>query len=124
MRRILQITLAVLALIPLGFGLMNLLGGAGRFLPDEAVTAAMDSQFRFQSAWYLGLVGLIVWIIPKIERERTVFTIIILSLFVGGLGRAYSWATLGSPPFGMQLGMFLELALPLLLLLQARIARP
>ena len=123
MRKTLQIILAVLALIPLGFGLMNLLGGAGRFLPDEAVTAAMDSQFRFQSAWYLGLVGLIIWIIPRIERERMLFTIIILSLFVGGLGRAYAWATLGAPPLGMQIGMALELVLPLLLWLQARVAR-
>ena len=124
MRLFLQILLVVLALIPLSYGTVNLIGGAQRFLPSESVTTAIDSQFRFQSAWYLGLAGIIFWIVPRIERERVLFTIIILSLFLGGLGRAWSWVTLGPPPpGGMQYGMVLELLLPLLLPLQTRLER-
>lgn len=113
----------MLAIIPLGFGAMNLFVGAERFLPIEDVTAAIDSQLRFQSAWYLGLAAIIFWIVPRIERETALFRIIILSLFVGGVARAWSWFNLGSPPVGMQFGMYLELALPLLLPLQSRVSR-
>ena len=123
MRRTLQSVLVILALIPLGFGAANLLVGAERFLPSGNVTAAIDSQLRFQSAWYLGLAAIILWMVPRIERETTLFRIIILSLFIGGLARAWSWYNLGAPPVGMQLGMFLELALPLLLPIQARLVR-
>ena len=123
MRRTLQTILIVLAIIPLGFGAMNLFVGAERFLPIEDVTAAIDSQLRFQSAWYLGLAAIIFWIVPRIERETALFRIIILSLFVGGVARAWSWFNLGSPPVGMQFGMYLELALPLLLTLQSRVSR-
>ena len=123
MKRTLQIILIVLALIPLGFGAMNLFVGAERFLPVENVTAAIDSQLRFQSAWYLALAAIILWIVPRIDRETALFRIIIVGLFVGGVGRAWSWYTLGAPPVGMQFGMYLELALPLLLPLQARVAR-
>lgn len=123
MRRTLQTILIVLAIIPLGFGAMNLFVGAERFLPIEDVTAAIDSQLRFQSAWYLGLAAIIFWIVPRIERETALFRIIILSLFVGGVARAWSWFNLGSPPVGMQFGMYLELALPLLLPLQSRVSR-
>ena len=123
MRRTLQTILIVLAIIPLGFGAMNLFVGAERFLPIEDVTAAIDSQLRFQSAWYLGLAAIILWIVPRIERETALFRIIILSLFVGGVARAWSWFNLGSPPVGMQFGMYLELALPLLLPLQSRVSR-
>lgn len=124
MRLFLQILLVVLAIIPLVFGCINLFLGAGRFLSAEVVTSALDSQFRFQSAWYLGLAGVIFWMVPRVERERTLFTIIVLSLFIGGLGRAWSWYTIGeAPPVNMQFGMVLELLLPLLLPLQAAVAR-
>lgn len=123
MKRTLQGVLVILALIPFGFGAANLIFGAGRFLPSGDVTAAIDSQLRFQSAWYLGLAAIILWIVPRIERETALFRIIILSLFIGGVARAWSWYALGAPPVGMQLGMYLELALPLLLPLQARLTR-
>ena len=123
MKRTLQVILIVLAIIPLGFGALNLIIGAARFLPAENVTAAIDSQLRFQSAWYLALAAIILWIVPRIDRETALFRIIIVGLFVGGVARAWSWYTLGAPPVGMQFGMYLELALPLLLPLQARIAR-
>ncbi|GGX71274.1 hypothetical protein GCM10007385_45350 [Tateyamaria omphalii] len=123
MRQALQTILIFLAIIPLGFGALNLFVGAERFLPVENITAAIDSQLRFQSAWYLALAAIILWMVPRIERKTTLFRIIILSLFVGGIARAWSWFMLGSPPVGMQFGMYLELALPLLLPLQARVAR-
>ena len=123
MKRGLQIVLGVLSLIPLIFGARNLLEGAGVFLPAEQVSAAIDSQFRFQSAYYLGLAALIWYIIPNIEKHTTLFRLIILFLFIGGLGRLYSYVTIGAPPPNMVSGMVLELCLPLLVLWQAKIAK-
>lgn len=118
----LQIILGILSLIPLSFGSINLYLGAARFIPIDQVTAALDSQFRFQSAYYLGLAVIIWWIIPTIERHTTLFRIIISVLFLGGLGRLYSYFTLGAPPTGMFYGMILELCLPILIIWQARVA--
>lgn len=123
MRATLQFLMVALALIPLFFGTLNLLVGAERFIPAISVTAALDSQFRFQSAWYLGLAGVVFWMVPRIEREGTLFAIVVICLFLGGLGRAWAWYTLGPPPAPMQYAMVLELSLPLLLPLQAFVAK-
>lgn len=116
MKRGLQIVVGVLSLIPAIFGAYNAFAGAGRFLPQEAVTAAIDSQFRFQSAVYFGLALIIWWVLPNIEKHTALFRIIIAALFLGGLTRLYSYLTIGTPPANMFAGMILELALPLLVL--------
>lgn len=123
MKRGLQITLSILSLIPFAFGLLNMFYGAGRFVPTEHVTAALDSQFRFQSAYYFSLAIVIWWIIPTIENHTTLFRIIVLSLFLGGLVRLYSYFTIGVPPQTMFAGMILELCLPLLLFWQSQVAK-
>ncbi len=122
MKRGLQVTLFVLSLIPLSFGIMNTLFGAARFLPEASITAAMDSQFRFQSAYYLGLAVLIWVLIPQIEKHTTIFRVVVISLFVGGAARLYSYLTVGAPPPLMVFGMVLELCLPLLIIWQTKVA--
>ena len=121
MKRGLQVVLGVMSLIPLYFGVTNLFGGAGQFLTADAVNAAIDSQFRFQSAVYLSLVALIWWIVPRIDQQTTLFRIITVSVFVGGLARLYSYFTLGTPPPSMFAGMILELGIPFLIVWQALI---
>lgn len=119
----LQLILAITSLIPAYFGASSMIGGAARFIPLEHVTPALDSQFRFLSAYYFGLAVLIWWIIPNIERHTTLFRIVIGALFLGGLTRVYSYITIGAPPTPMLGGMVLELALPLLILWQAKISK-
>jgi Domain of unknown function (DUF4345) len=119
----LQIVLAVLSLIPAFFGASSMIDGAAKFIPLDHVTPALDSQFRFQSAYYFGLAVLIWWIIPNIERHTGVFRIVIGALFLGGLTRVYSYITIGAPPAPMLGGMALELALPLLILWQAKLSK-
>ena len=72
MRRGLQITVFILSLIPAWYGFRNSIAGAAQFLPPEHLTAAIDGQFRFQSAWYFGLALILWWMIPQIEAERVV----------------------------------------------------
>ena len=122
-KRSLQILLGMLSLIPLVFGLRNMIMGVGVFLPAEQITPALDSQWRFQSAYYLSL-AFIVWsIIPKIASYTTIFRILIMTLFVGGLARLYSYLVVGEPPQVMFYGMILELCLPGLIFWQAKIKK-
>lgn len=123
MKRGLQIILAVLSLIPLYFGLSGLLFGPKLIMPSENINAAIDNVIRYQSGYYLSLFMLIWFILPNIEKHTGVFRILILAIFIGGLGRLYSYLTIGTPPSQMVVGMFLELGAPLLILWQARLAK-
>lgn len=123
MRRGLQITMAILSLIPFGFGLTNLVLGAARYMPADQVTAPIDSQFRFESAVYVSVAMLIWWIIPRVEQMTVPFRIVTLGLFVGGLGRVLSFSQYGEPLPPMVAGMYLELALPLLIIWQHFVAK-
>lgn len=123
MKKGLIIVLGVLSLIPLYFGIVGVVLGAARWLPPEAVTAAIDNQYRYLSAFYLSLAMLIWWIMADVERRGTVLRILVLAIFLGGLARAYSWMQLGTPPSPNIAGMWLELGAPILALWQARVAK-
>jgi Domain of unknown function (DUF4345) len=123
MRRGLQILLGILSLVPLAFGAMGMIFGAAGFIPADQVSAELDSQFRFQSAYYFSLSILIWWVIPNVERQTALFRIIIGGLFLGGATRVYSYMVVGPPPPSMLAGMALELSLPLLILWQNKIRK-
>ncbi|MEQ1932070.1 MAG: DUF4345 domain-containing protein [Parvularculaceae bacterium] len=119
----LQIILALLSLIPLGFGALGVLGGAARFVPLDAAIAPLDSQFRFLSALYVG-VGVLIWrIIPSVEKHGWIMSTLIAAIFAGGLARLYSAALTGETPPLMIAATGLELASPALILWQRAVAR-
>jgi hypothetical protein len=121
MRRSLQIVLGVLSMVPLIVSVSGLLLGTGRFLSDDLVTPSFDSQYRYQTGYYISLALLAWWIIPNIEKHVTPLRIISASIFVGGIGRVISLFDAGRPPaliFGF---IALELCFPLLLLWQVQI---
>jgi hypothetical protein len=123
MRKSLQITLLILSLIPLFFGLTGVIFGTGRFLPAEAIVPQLDNQFRYLSGIYLLVSFLIWWMVPTIERHTTLIRIVTLALFLGGVARAISWAAVGQPP-SFQIGaMILEMSAPLFALWQSKVAR-
>lgn len=123
MKRGLQIVLGVLSLIPLFFGLTGLIKGAAAHLNPEHVTATIDSFTRYQSGFYLSLFIFLWWVIPNIEKHTTVFRILTLAIFIGGVGRLISWMTIGAPPTQMIAGTILELGAPLLMVWQAAVAK-
>jgi hypothetical protein len=123
MKRALQVVVAILSLLPLAFGLLGLVFGVGRFLPPEQVTAGLDSQFRFLSAWYLGLAFIAWWIIPNIERHTTLFRIICVAVFLGGVGRLLAWNASGAPEMRFIVVLAAELIFPLLIPWQSAVAR-
>jgi hypothetical protein len=127
MRKSLQITLLILSLIPLFFGLTGVIFGTGRFLDAAAshsnIVPQLDNQFRYLSGIYLLVSCLIWWMVPTIERHGTLLRIITLALFLGGVARAISWASVGQPPVFQMGAMVLEMAAPLFALWQSRVAR-
>lgn len=122
MKRGLQIVLAVLSLIPLAFALMGLIGGAKAANNGNLVSAELDNQFRYLSAYYLSLFFLIWWVLQDLEHRGAVLRLLILAIFLGGLARLYSYLTVGMPPMQMMAGMALELGAPILILWHNKVA--
>ena len=120
----LQITLYVLAAIPVLTGLITLLGiydpiykGAG--IPENAL---LDSNLRFFGGIWLVL-GIALYLqIPKIEANTYVFRLLWVMIFVGGLGRLISMLALGMPPWPFIGFTLLEiLGAPLMIIWQSKI---
>jgi hypothetical protein len=123
MRKSLQITLLILSLIPMFFGLTGVIFGTGRFLDVDAVVPQLDNQFRYLSGIYLLVSFLIWWIVPTIERHGTLLRIVTFALFLGGLARAVSWVIVGQPPVFQIGAMVLEMSAPLFAVWQNKVAR-
>lgn len=118
----LQIVLGLLSLIPLLLGIQNIGGGAA-VLNEGPVSAALDSQFRYLSAFYLSLTFLTWWMIPNIERHAVPLRILIGVIFLGGLARAYSLMQVGHPGPDLYAGMIIELVLIITIPWQALVAK-
>jgi hypothetical protein len=123
MKRALQIVVAILSLLPLGVGTVGFIWGAGFYLPEGTATPKLDSQFRFLSAWDVGLACIVWWIIPRIELQTSLFRIVCLAVFFGGVGRVVAWFITGWPGPAFLAVTLIELLVPLLIPWQAYVAR-
>lgn len=97
MRRTFQTLLLLAAFLPFLLGVMTLLQGAGRWVPEEMVTAKLDSQMRFSAIRSMLPFLLMFWIIRNLERAGTVLTIIIVATALGGVARIISALEYGLP---------------------------
>jgi len=123
MKRALQVTIAVLGLLPLAFGTLGLFMGVAMYVPPEAATPKLDSQFRFMSGWDVGLALIAWWFIPNIERDTGLFKLVCLAVFLGGLGRVAAWLLTGSPGLAFGVVTAVELLVPMLIPWQSYVAR-
>lgn len=130
-KKALQIVLAILGLIPILTGGLDLILGAhslnfvGSLLPISALNdIVLDSQIRFLAAIWFGMGIALYWVIPAIERQTTLFRLLIGGVFLGGIGRAASALLVGIPPIEFIAAIVLELiGMPLLLLWQSSVAK-
>lgn len=125
-RRALQLVLALLSLIPLIGVAIGFTQGAAFFgLDPGSLPRPLDNQFRYLSGVYV-MVSAAVWVaIPAIESRALPIRLVALGVFVGGVGRCISMATLGLPEDPAMIGgvAFEMGVVPLLVLWQRRIAR-
>ena len=121
MKRGLQIILGLLSLIPLLVSILGMSVGLGRWLSPEMIDPRFDSHYRYITGYYLSLSLIAWWIIPNIEKHRTIFRIIGGSIFFGGIGRVLSWLQVGAPDRMSIVFTGIELLFPILLLWQAKL---
>ncbi|MBE9032031.1 DUF4345 domain-containing protein [filamentous cyanobacterium LEGE 11480] len=119
----LQIVLGILSVIPLVVSILGVTQGLALRLPEEAITPQFDSQYRYIMGYYISLSLVAWWMIPQIERHRTLFRLIGGGVFFGGIGRALSWWSVGSPNPLTMFFTVLELSFPLLMIWQAKLPR-
>ena len=122
MRSAFKLVLIILSLIPLYFGLAGIFGGTSPQDGGLPVTADLDNQFRYLSAYYLSAFFLILWVLGDIDRRGMVLKIVILAIFIGGLARLNSYLTVGEPGSTAMVGMALELGAPLIAFWQHKIS--
>ncbi len=123
-RRALQAVVAIACLVPLATGGISVMRGPGWLGHAPSVPTDLDSQFRYVSGIFFALGLAFVTCIPAIERKGARFRLLGALVVAGGLSRALSWAMVGAPSSGHQLGLVMELGVvPLLMLWQGRVAR-
>ncbi len=126
-QRPLQIASALLGIVPVATGLVQLMGlhdplYAGLHLPQDAT---LDSNIRFLAGVWLGLGLANLWLVPRIARETVLFRALWLMIFLGGIGRLLSMADLGLPLLPFVGFTALEIVgAPIVVVWQARVARP
>jgi hypothetical protein len=125
-KRPLQITSALLGLIPVATGILTMLGVndpiyASASLPQLPV---LDSNLRFFGGIWLGLGLAMLWLIPSIERQSSLFRFLWGAIFLGGFGRLLSMVLLGAPPLPFVGFTILEIVgAPLFIYWQQRVAQ-
>jgi hypothetical protein len=121
-RRLLQISVAIGGLVPVGGGLYGVIWGPAGL--GQPAFGALDSHFRYLSG-LLAAIGVAFWsAIPAIEKEGAKFALLTMIVVAGGAARALGMLIMGPPGPVMSAAIVMELVVtPLLYLWQARIQR-
>ena len=123
MKRTLQITLGIVGSFPLLLGILQLINGAGMFLPAENITPQIDNQIRFGAVWFMAASFLAWWMIPRVEQHGALFKIVFFTMAGAGVARLLSIYLIGAPDPQMVGAAIFEIALLALIPWQAAVAR-
>jgi Domain of unknown function (DUF4345) len=120
----LQVVVAILALVPIGAGLAGAVFGIGVFEPTVSIGTNVDSAGRYLSGLLLA-VGLSFWgTVPRIATQGVRFRLLTLIVLTGGLARLYGVFLVGPPSRPMLFGLVMELLVtPALALWRERLDR-
>lgn len=123
-RRLLQVVVLGLGLVPVLAGLAGVLLGLHAFDARADLSRDAASHAHYLSGLLLAI-GLGFWsTVPDIDRQGARFRLLALLVLVGGLARLYAVVTAGLPAAGMVAGLVLELGVtPVLALWRERLER-
>lgn len=123
MKRALQMSMLTAATIPLVLGIVNLVSGAGRFVPVEQINANLDNQLRFYAVWFTAVFFLTIWCVRNLEIAGPVMQIMFVVMALGGVARLYSMNVVGLPDPPMLIATFIEIAVLLFIPWHAYVMR-
>ena len=123
-RRALQVFLAALGAVAVVAGLVGVFTGPSLIRGAGAISPSVDSELRFFAAWYVGAGGLLLWTVPRVEREGGLIRGLCAAVLLAALGRVVSLVVAGRPhPLYLVL-MAIEFAIPIVVVpWQAAVAR-
>jgi hypothetical protein len=121
-KRLLQVSVALAALVAVGVGMAGVVWGASGL--GEQAPGILDSQVRALSG-VLAAIGIAYWTtVPDIQHAGARFGLLTLIVVAGGFARALGMLIAGPPGPIMGAALALELLVaPALYLWQARIER-
>jgi hypothetical protein len=123
-RRLLQIAVGVLCLVPVGAGFAGVILGPRLVGGMTEGARDLDSHFRYLSGLLLGLGLVFASAVPAIERRVARFRLAALVVVCGGLGRLVALPMSGMPGAAHLAALVMELGVvPLLVVWQAQVAR-
>jgi hypothetical protein len=99
-KRPLQIAMGVLGVVPVAPGVLTMLGLGDPIYASAGLPAntMLDNNLRFFGGLWLVLGLAVFWLVPRIEQEVSLFRVLWLMIFVGGIGRLLSMFLMGPPP--------------------------
>jgi hypothetical protein len=123
-RRLLQISVALLTVVPILTGLAGVLHGLELLDAQASLSRDGNSHVHYLSGLLLAI-GLGFWsTVPRIDAQGPRFRLLTALVLVGGLARLYGVALAGLPAAAMVGGLVLELAItPALALWRERLER-
>lgn len=99
-RKLLQISLVILGLVPTITGVMMMMGIYDPLFADLNLprSALLDSDLRFLGGVWLGLGLTVLATVKDIEKHFALYRVLWLMIFIGGIGRLISMFIIGWPP--------------------------
>jgi Domain of unknown function (DUF4345) len=108
-RRVLQITVGVLAFLPIGAGLAGAAFGIRVFDHASMLGADADNLGRYLSGLLLGIGLAFLTTLPRIEAEGVRFRLLTMIVFIGGMARLAGLIATGTLSKPILLGLVMEL---------------
>lgn len=129
-KRIMQLILGLISILALfsaylgyAYGAVNWYYGFADGQEFSNGLLMLESNFRFYNGLWLGIGIILLWMIPRIDRDKTTLRVIAVCFFCGGIGRLISLLFCGIPSPIDLVYVIIELGFPLLTLWQKRILK-